>query len=500
MILKVKPLKFSAGKPVTIISKETSIRLNVHIGERIKIKRTSRKKGALKEIISVVDIATSMLKEDEIVVSSEIAGRLKLKDHEKVRVEAALKPVSTRFILKKLRGEELNYTEIFSIIHDIVNNAVTETEIAYFVSGMYNFGMNDKEIINLIKAMVKTGKILKIKRKKVFDKHSIGGIAGNRTTPIIISICAAAGLTMPKTSSRSITSAAGTADVMETLCNVELNIAEIKKIVSKTNACIVWGGSLGVAPADDKIIRVERILSLDPESQLIASILAKKVSAGITHFLLDIPYGKGAKVSEQKARKLTKRFRKISKLLGIKTEIVLTDGEQPIGRGIGPALEMKDIFSILIREESRAMDLEDKAIMLSGMLLEMSGKAEYGKGKEMALFILNSGKALEKFKQIVKAQGGNLKNINKKLTVAKYNKKIRAEKRGRIVEINNRKMNFIARIVGCPANKGAGIYLHKKVGDFVKKKETIATIYSEDKSELEFALQTFKKAKAIKIQ
>jgi thymidine phosphorylase len=105
--------------------------------------------------------------------------------------------------------------------------------------------MSIKEIIYMIRSMVQTGSKLKFSGKKVADKHCIGGIAGNRTTPIVVAICACAGLTIPKTSSRAITSASGTADVIETISNVELSLDKIKDVVKKTGACLAWGGSLG---------------------------------------------------------------------------------------------------------------------------------------------------------------------------------------------------------------------------------------------------------------
>jgi AMP phosphorylase len=496
MLVKVKSLKFSAGKYVAIIPEYISKKLDVNVGERLSVKR---KRGE-KKVICIVDTAVGLLKKNEIAVSSEVIKKLGLKEKEYVEVDPTLTPLSTNFILKKLNNYELSYTEVFSIIKDIVNNKLTETEIAYFVSSMYIHGMSDEETLSLIAAMVRNGIKLDINKGRVFDKHSIGGIAGNRTTPIIVSICAAAGLTMPKTSSRAITSASGTADVVEVLSNVEFSAKEIKNIVKKTGACFVWGGSLGLAPADDKIIQVERILGIDPQAQLIASILAKKVSAGATDFLLDIPYGEGAKVNEQEAKKLAKKFHKMCKMLKINAIIALTDGQQPIGNGVGPVLEMRDILSILVREKNRPLDLEIKSVVLAGLLLELADKAKSGEGKRLASYLLNSGRAMSKFKEIIRAQGGTFINIEKKLELSKFKKIIRTKKLGKIVSIDNKKINFLARIAGCPADKKAGIYLHKKTGDIVKKNDPIVTIYAESKRKLKYAVKIFKKTEAIIIK
>src|SRR3989344_4496891 len=177
--------------------------------------------------------------------------------------------------------------------------------------------------------MCESGKVISWGNREVADKHSIGGIPNNRTTPIVVSICASHGILMPKTSSRAITSAAGTADVVEVLANVELSDKELKKVVLKTNACLVWGGSLGLAPADDKLIKIERALNLDPESQLLASILSKKLAAGSKFVLIDIPYGHGAKVSREEAAKLGRRFISLARKFRIKIKVVLTDGSHP---------------------------------------------------------------------------------------------------------------------------------------------------------------------------
>ena len=269
MKFKIKKLKLGAGRPIAFIHESRAKELNVHVGERVQISYRGNK------IIAIVDIVKGLLKPDEISLSEEILSYLKPKPRDYVDVGLALEPKSTRFIFKKLNNKQLSKNEIYSIVHDIVNNSLTEAEIAYFVSGVYENGMSLKETIYLTEAMFRTGKILSWHTREIVDKHSIGGIAGNRTTPIVVSICAAAGLVMPKTSSRSITSAAGTADVIETLTRVDFSPNELKNIVNKTGACLAWGGSLGFAPADDKLIRVERLLSLDPESQLIASIIAK---------------------------------------------------------------------------------------------------------------------------------------------------------------------------------------------------------------------------------
>jgi Thymidine phosphorylase len=353
--------------------------------------------------------------------------------------------------------------------------------------------MSTKEVENMIHAIVNTGKRLNLKGK-IADKHSIGGFPG-RTTPIVVSICASAGLLIPKTSSRAITTAAGTADAMETICKVDFNIHEIKKILRKTNACIVWGGSLNLAPADDKLIHIERLLNLDPESQLLASILAKKIAVNSKYILIDIPYGKNAKVNKNEAEHLARKFKKIGKHFGLKISTFSKLTEEPMGNGIGPALEIKDVIKVLKRED-KCHKLEERSLELAAQLLEMTGKAKSGKGMDMAKEILESGKALDKFREIVKAQKGKLDGLRE----AKFKYNLVAERNCKIVDINTKILNSTARIAGCPLDKFAGIFLHKHLGNNVKKNEVILTIYSENKSELREAVSYYRKLKPLKLR
>ncbi len=489
MKLKVKKLELTAGRPVALLNENTARSLNIHIGDRIEIFHSGKK------IVAIVDIVKNFQSKDEISLSQEVISFLKLKTSSEVEITPALLPESTYFIIKKLKGHVLTKEEIYSIIRDIVTNSLSEAEIAYFISGVYEHGMNAKETIFLTEAMYKTGVMLSWHTENIADKHSIGGIPGNRTTPIIVSICSAAGIIMPKTSSRAITSAAGTADVVETIANVELSPEELQRIVKKTGACLAWGGSLGLAPADDKLIRVERLLNIDPESQLISSIMSKKLATGSKHILLDIPYGRGAKVSHKSALKLKDKFLALASHFNLDLNIILTDGSQPIGNGIGPVLEMLDVLAVLKRKNS-PKDLENKAIKLSSVLLEKMKKAEKGKGEEKAMKILNSGAAFKKFNEIINAQGRK----NTILKPAKFKHNILAHKQGKIIEINNKIINATSRILGCPNDKRAGIYLHKHKNETISENNALATLYAESPRKLNEALRFLNKNHPFKIR
>ena len=492
MRLRVKILKFIAGRPIAILDEETAIRVNVHVNERIIILNDHKK------IIAVVDTSKgSLLKKDEIAISNEVINALGLKEDDFVEVSIAEKPESLHIIKKKMDGGILKPEEIERIIKDIVNNALTEAEISYFVAAVYKNGMNDKETESLISSMVSTGKQLHFKGQ-VVDKHSIGGIAANRTTMIVVPICAAAGLTMPKTSSRAITSAAGTADVVEAIAKVEFTAEQIEHMVKKIGACMVWGGSLGLSPADDKLIQIERILSLDPKAQLLASVLSKKISVGSKYIIIDIPFGKSAKVSQVEGLQLKKDFEKFGKKFGLKLKCVLTKGDEPIGRGVGPLLEVRDVIKVLKREEDCPKDLEAKSLFLAGEIFELCGKAEKGEGEKLASAILDSGRAFNKFKEIIEAQSGKIpseKEIQSRLGL--FRKDFVAEKDSKITEISNKKINLIGSIAGSPMDKGAGLYLYHHVGDEVKKGEPLFTIYSESPARLKNAFELSEKVQPI---
>ncbi len=488
----VKDMDISTGSvPVVLLNKKDALKLDLHKEDRICVKRNE------KETTAIVDVAEKQktVPEGRIGFFEEVIKKLNAKNNDIVSVHIGEKPISVQYIKEKLDGLTLSSEKIEQIVKDIVADRLSDIELSYFVSACYTNSLNIEETKNLTLAMVNSGEILKLKKKIIVDKHCSGGVPGNRTTMVIVPIICAAGLTMPKTSSRSITSPAGTADTMEVLADVSFGIKKMKKIVEKTNGCIVWGGALNLAPADDKIIRVEHPLQVDAEAQLLASIMAKKKSVSATHILIDIPYGKNSKISTiNVAFRLKKRFEMIARKVNVKVKVILTDGTKPIGRGIGPSLEAKDVLYIL-RNDSRAPnDLLEKSLMMAGLLLEIGGKARKGEGKKKATEILASGKAYEKMVEIIKAQNG--KEINPdNIPVGKYTFDVIANKNGKFGCVNNAMISKIARIAGAPLDKGAGIYLEKNIGEKVRKGDILFTIYAENKNKLEYAVKILKRGK-----
>jgi putative thymidine phosphorylase len=490
MRLKIKFLKWSTGIPVVIIHPDAAKKLGVHAKDRVSVKRINDGEA----FSTIVDLASGMFKKNEMVVSSELKDRLSLREGQLVDVDYSSPSKSTEYIKKKLNGKRLSNEEIFQIIKDIGDNSLSEAEVSVFISAMYVHGMKMKETISLVKAILESGKKLNLSGKYIVDKHCIGGIPGNRTTPLVVSICAATGLIFPKSSSRAITSPAGTSDTIETLAPVDFSIKDMERIVKKTGACLVWGGELGIVPADSKILRIEKLIMVDPEAQLLASIMSKKLAAGSNHILIDIPYGDSAKVSLVRALRLKRKFQYLGKAFKREMCVVLTEGNQPIGNGVGPVLEMIDVLKVLSRDSSAPKDLEEKAIFLSGKILEMTNKSKKGEGEKLAREILNSKKAYNKFKEIIEAQGGKIKE----LCPAKFKKDIFAKKSGKILSIDNKKINSLCRLAGCPVDKSSGVYLYHHLKDKVEKGEKIITIYSENKSKLLVAVDFYNKVEPIK--
>ncbi len=471
MKFKVKDVNLSTGGPfVAILNENDAHALDLKPLERIKISTIKSKKN----VTAIVDISTKGIAQGQIGLFEEILKKLKVKPDSNVEIVPAALPKSIDAIKRKMDGHIMTKNEINELVKEIVHNELNETELTYFVSATYMKGLTMEETVHLTNAIVNNGWTFKFNNKIVLDKHCIGGVPGNRTTMVLIPILASLGYIAPKTSSRAITSPSGTADTVEVLAPVALSKEKFKKVIKKTGACMAWGGALNMAGADDKIIKIRHPMSIDPRGLLLASIMAKKKAAGATHVLIDIPIGPTAKVvSKNQGEVLKKQFIYLGKKLGLKVKAIFTDGRQPIGNGIGPALEVSDVLSVLHGDGPN--DLREKVIDLTKELLEM---IDIINGDELAIDALDSGKAYEKFKEIIVAQGGK-RNI--KVPMAKYYKSISATKNGKVKSINNKKIAKIARMAGAPQDKVAGIYLRTKIGQKIKKGDVLFTIHTKSK-------------------
>jgi len=372
--------------------------LDIWPGDRISIKKGKNK------VTAVIDTTRqdSIIRRGVIGLFKEVGDSLGTAEHDTIDIKIERKPASVWAIQKKLQGKPLQKKEIMYIVQDIVAKRLTNIEVTYFVSACYVYDLTFQETKYFTEAMVATGNRLKPNKKNVYDKHSSGGVPGNRTTPLIVAICSAAGLFMPKTSSRSITSPAGTADTMEVLTNVDLTLSEMKKVLKKCGACMAWGGSLNLAPADDDLIRIERPLSIDSEGQMIASILAKKLAVSANHILIELAVSPEGKIKKKDAVRIKKKLLKLARSFQVKMIVQLNKGDEPIGHGIGPALEARDVLWVLKGDQRAPEDLRQKGLYMATELLKMGNVRNAAK---KALRLLESGKAFEAFKKILKAQG-----------------------------------------------------------------------------------------------
>ena len=481
-ICQVKRIDIRVGENIIVLNEDEALENEIYNGYRVIIKHKER------ELICIVDLSSEMVKKGEMGCFKDVWEILKLKDGDIIKIGHLERPSSLDFIRKKLDGETLNSTQVRTIITDLMENRLSKAELASWISSMYIRGMSEEEVVSLTRAIVDSGDRLELGVSPVADKHCIGGVAGNRTTMLVVPILAAAGVYIPKTSSRAITSAAGTADTMEVLAPVKFGVEELKKMVLKAKGVIVWGGGMNLAAADDKLIRIRHPLSLDPRGVLLASILAKKKSVGSRFLVIDIPIGRGTKIDNMEAANaLGTDFIKIGKKLDMRVESLITDGSEPVGNGIGPALECKDVLETL--QGQGPDDLRNKSCLLAGRLLEMVGKVSEGEGHSVAQHFLDNGKALEKMRQIVELQGGKAKLKVDDLPIGGAKYTVKADKSGKISHIDNKSIAKICRAAGSPRDKGAGIYLYRLKGDRIQKGDVLFDIFAESETKLDFAIK-----------
>jgi thymidine phosphorylase len=438
--------------------------------------------------LNVVD-DTAIVGQAELGLSEDAFASLGVAEGAPVSVSQAEPPISIPALHRKIAGERLSRQDFHEIIQDIAELRYSKIELTAFVVACDLGELDREEIFYLSDAMSRVGRRLDWHEHPVVDKHCIGGIPGNRTSMLVVPIVAAHGLLCPKTSSRAITSPSGTADTMEVLARVDLPFGELGKLVRTHRGCLAWGGTSELSPADDVLISVERPLSIDSPGQMVASILSKKVAAGSTHLLLDIPVGPHAKVrSMPEARRLRKLFEFVAGRMGLTLDVVITDGSQPVGRGIGPVLEARDVMHVLTHHPDAPIDLRLKALRLAGRMLEFDPDIRGGDGFAIARDILDSGRALEKMLAIIAAQGERRFDPDHP-ELASQRFEVLAERAGVVTAIDNLRLARIARLAGAPKAKGAGVDLCARIGDRVEQGQPLYRVYAAYHSECSFALQ-----------
>lgn len=455
-----------------------------------------------KEIVADVSFSSRVIVWT-VAVSDELAKRYNLKNLEMVGVSLTeWASVTTTAIRKKMRWEPTSYEETYSIIKDISENKLDDVMMTYYVASSFFYPTTDEEMYQTAKAMAECWVMFKYpKWEIVADKHCIGWVPGNETTMIMIPLLASLWIKMPKNFSKAITSPAATGECVNVLMDINFDKAWIEKLIEENNCCLVWWWSLDLAPADDKLIKVQYPLSMQSRAKVVSSIMAKKYAMWVTHSVIDIPVWPTAKVTTMKeARDWKKKFEYVGKKLWMKMNVQITKANEVIGNGVWAVLQVREVLRVLQQHAKRPLDLENKAILLSSKIIQIAGLAKGKKAEALARKQLESWAARKMMQQIIKAQNGENPNIQSEdLKPWIFTKEILAEKDWKVKKIDLHNVNHIARRLGCPAIDEAGLYLSKKLGDKVKKWDVLFTMYATAQNKIDLALEQNKENPAMTI-
>ena len=440
--------------------------------------------GGVKTIYAFLQVVDdeSIVAPDELALNNEAFKLINLPEGAKVSISLSPAPQSIHSIARKIAGNILTSAEYSAIVNDIVSKRYSNMDIASFLVASGSF-MLAPEVLSLTEAMVGDRIIRWNNEDIVVDCHCLGGVPGNKTDIIVAAIVAAYGLPMPKTASHSLTSCAGVADTMSVLANVDVDEKELHRLIEENRGAIVSYNNLDICPANKLIGQVERQIGITQQEHIAASILAIKMAAGVSHLLIDIPVGEKSRIrNTNEAMRLRKLMEYVGDMLSIQIDVVITDGSEPIGNGVGAAFEARDIIKVLKNAHDAPQDLLEKSLFLAGRVLEFDPKLRGGQGYHTAKDILESGQALEAMNKIIKAQG---KAPQPK--IGKFTRDICANMSGVVEAIDNTQINKIGVLAGASQYNGAGIDLFKKVGDSVEQGEPLYRIYACNSTDFAFA-------------
>jgi thymidine phosphorylase len=472
---------FTQHEPIALMRTDCHVCRSEGLSPRSQVLLSS---GERQVYATLFQVGGELLTVGEVGLSEAAWSLLGVAADDQIDVRHAPPLASMASVRRRIYGNRLDAPSLRSIVDDVAARRYTDVHLAAFLTATSALPLDDPETLALTQAMVEVGDRLSWSAETVLDKHCIGGLPGNRTTPIVVAIVAACGLTIPKTSSRAITSPAGTADTMETLAPVDLDLAAMRRVVEREGGCVAWGGAVRLSPADEVFIGVERVLDVDTEGQLIASVLSKKIAAGSNRVVIDIPVGPTAKVrSEDVGRRLAERLTTVAAHFGLAARCLQTDGTQPVGRGIGPSLEAMDLLAVLQNRPGAPEDLRRRACLLAGAALELGGAAADGAGAALAERVLADGRAWTKFQAICEAQGGM-----RVPPTSALREPIAATRSGRVIHVNNRKIAMLAKLAGAPDVKAAGLTLQVRLGDEVAAGAPLLFVHADSPGELGYAL------------
>lgn len=489
-LAKVQLLDIRDGEKMIILlnpKQATAFGINIH--DRVSLIRENDEK-------LVVEVGFSAaVAEWHVALFADVTEQVAFKNNEIIAIKLAeSSSIANNAIRKKMKGDAISYDEMFAIIKDISENKLDEIMMTYYVASSFFYPTTDLEMYQTAKAMAENGEMFRYPEGEIVaDKHCIGGVPGNETTMILIPLIASLGIKIPKNFSKSITSPAATGECVNVLMDISFNRTEIEQLVQDLNCCLVRWGGLALAPADDKLIKVQYPLSMQSRAKVVSSIMAKKYAMGITHLLIDVPVGPTAKVTTmEEAKDWKKKFEYVGKKLWILTKVAITPANEVIWNGVGAKLQVREVLRVLQQHPLRPKDLEEKTLLLAQDLIEMVGLAKGKVAYKLAKEQLTSGKARAKMQEIIQVQRGNPEITSEALELWKATQEMLAEKDGKVTAINLHDVNLISRKLGCPIIDEAGMYLHKKIGDPVKKGEPLCTLYADDETKLGFGVERFK--------
>ncbi|MEK6923646.1 MAG: thymidine phosphorylase [Candidatus Micrarchaeota archaeon] len=493
--MRAKLIDIEQGQNEVIINEDDARRTNALVGDRLQLKCGNASATA------IVDHSKTFVKPGEIGLFKEVAEALQAGEGDEVEASPAMRPASLNYIRKKLDGGILSDEEINAIICDLMQQKLSGTELASFVTAVYIKGLTTDETASLTKAIIASGETLTPPVRPAASEHSIGGVAGGRSSMLVAPIMASLGVCFPKTASRAISSACATADAMEILAPVTLNVERIKQVLAQANACIVWGGGVNMAAADDKLIQIRNPLRLDPQPLLVSSILAKKKAEGAEYVVLDIPTGRGAKVATiEQARDLARAFELFGTALDLKIKVSISDGSEPLLKTLGPAMEARAIVDILSSRGGNGDGaLLEKACQQAGILLHMIRGITREEGYNISRHQVENGRAWQKMREIIAAQGGDDNVTPQSIAVGDQRHTVFAASDGRVAHVDNKSVSIVMRAMGAPKEKLAGIAIHVQKGQRIIRGEALYDLVASTREYLQEGIEVAKKNAVVEL-
>lgn len=390
-------------------------------------------------------------------------------------------------IEKKKQGRANTKDEINFIVSSYLADAVSDAQLAAWSTAVYFKGMSPEETVYLTEALGKSGKIINFGNLsgKIADKHSTGGV-GDKVTITLIPLLAAAGVPIAKLADRTLGAAAGTVDKLEAIpnFNTTLSVDKIVSQVENINAVIASQAD-SLAPADKKMYALRNEIGILNSAPLVASsVIAKKIASGVSNIIIDVKYGSGACMrTADDAVELSHILVKTARELGKSLTAVITSMEEPLGRAVGHSLEVIEAIEFL-KGNLDGSDIADLTYSIAAVtLLHMDLYSSDAEALEHLKNLIHSGKALEKFRELIIAQGGNAEVINDydKFALPKYKVECTSKKDGYVHNINAYDIaQAVQALAGKPLDLSVGIYINKKSGEYVRKDDILYTIYSNN--------------------